>query len=387
MLSERLTELAAAGLLTREVEDGPPVNVHYRLTQRGEALRPALAELERWGHEQLLETGTGTGTAGDGGALVVAVAVEGDSSRSRRGASYDAWSMAYSLAPSAPQTGLRGMVNAADNLAATAGIGLLQQGGSAADAAVGAAAVMAVTSPHMCGLGGDLLAMICPPGGEPVALSAIGRAGSGVDADQLRAEGHRVMPLRGDLRTVPVPGAVDGWLALHGRWGRLPLAAVFAPAIELAEEGFVASVMLMLASHLIHDVAGAQELCPHGPLAPRRARAPAVGGAHPACHRPGRARGLLPGGIRPGTDRRGPRDLYVRRSRTQSGPVGRAAQTAGVGPRPVDHASPISGLSDPGQRVDRRAAWHRHGPVGSAVGAPRDRGISRRRARPPDRSL
>jgi len=174
--------------------------------------------------------------------------------------------MAYSLAPSGPHTGLRGMVNAADHLAATAGIGLLQQGGSAADAAVGAAAVMAVTSPHLCGMGGDLLAMIFSPGAEPVALSAIGRAGSDVDADQLRTEGHRMMPLRGDLRTVPVPGAVDGWLALHGRWGRLPLGTVFAPAIELAEEGFVASLMLTLASHLLHDVAGAHELCPDGPL-------------------------------------------------------------------------------------------------------------------------
>jgi DNA-binding HxlR family transcriptional regulator len=57
MLSERLTELAAAGLITREVEDGPPVNVRYRLTARGEALRPALAELERWGHEQLWRPG------------------------------------------------------------------------------------------------------------------------------------------------------------------------------------------------------------------------------------------------------------------------------------------------------------------------------------------
>jgi DNA-binding HxlR family transcriptional regulator len=54
MLSERLSELVAAGLVVREVEDGPPVNVRYRLTQRGEALRPALAELERWGNEQLL---------------------------------------------------------------------------------------------------------------------------------------------------------------------------------------------------------------------------------------------------------------------------------------------------------------------------------------------
>lgn len=56
MLSERLRELAAAGLLTRCVEEGPPVNVRYQLTPRGEALRPALAELERWGSEQLVET-------------------------------------------------------------------------------------------------------------------------------------------------------------------------------------------------------------------------------------------------------------------------------------------------------------------------------------------
>ena len=54
MLSERLTELVAAGLIDREVEEGPPVNVRYRLTERGEALRPALGELERWGHEQLM---------------------------------------------------------------------------------------------------------------------------------------------------------------------------------------------------------------------------------------------------------------------------------------------------------------------------------------------
>jgi DNA-binding HxlR family transcriptional regulator len=56
MLSERLTELSAAGLVDREVEEGPPVNVRYAITARGEALRPALAELERWGHEQLLRS-------------------------------------------------------------------------------------------------------------------------------------------------------------------------------------------------------------------------------------------------------------------------------------------------------------------------------------------
>jgi DNA-binding HxlR family transcriptional regulator len=63
MLSERLSELAAAGPVIREVDDGPPINVRYRLTARGEALRPALAELERWGNEQLVETVGGAGTA------------------------------------------------------------------------------------------------------------------------------------------------------------------------------------------------------------------------------------------------------------------------------------------------------------------------------------
>ena len=74
------------------------------------------------------------------------------------------------------------------------------------------------------------------------------------------------MPLRGDIRSVQVPGAVDGWLALHERYGRLPLDEVLAPAIELAEDGFAASVMLALASHLVHALPGAGELCPDGPL-------------------------------------------------------------------------------------------------------------------------
>jgi gamma-glutamyltranspeptidase/glutathione hydrolase len=180
------------------------------------------------------------------------------------------------------------MVSAADHLASTAGLSLLAQGGSAADAAVATAAVMAVTSPFLCGMGGDMLAVVSAPGQDPVALLAIGRAGSGVDADRLRSEGHRVMPVRGDFRTVPVPGTVDGWLALHDRFGRLPLGAVFAPAIELAEEGFVASLMLSLASHLIYEMPYAQELCPDGPV-----------GLEATVRLPGQARtlrGLVDGG-------------------------------------------------------------------------------------------
>jgi len=160
------------------------------------------------------------------------------------------------------------MVTAADQLAGTAGVRVLERGGSAADAMVAACAVMAVVGPHLCGFGGDVLAMIKAPAEAPVGLLAVGRAGSGADPERLRADGRDDMPQRGDVRCVPVPGAVDGWLALHHRYGRLPWADVLEPASALAEGGFPASLLLALASHLVADVPGAHELCPDGPLRP-----------------------------------------------------------------------------------------------------------------------
>src|SRR6476469_5860490 len=109
-----------------------------------------------------------------------------------------------------------GLVCSVDHLASSAGVAALRAGGSAADAAVAASAVLAVTTQHMCGMGGDLLALVQPGHGLDVrALLAVGRAGSGSDPDRLRAEGHTRMPFRGDLRTVTVPGCVDGWLGLE----------------------------------------------------------------------------------------------------------------------------------------------------------------------------
>ncbi len=170
-------------------------------------------------------------------------------------------------APLQASAAARGMVVAADRLASVAGVGVLERGGTAADAAVAAAAVMAVVGPHYCGLGGDLLAVVQPPEGRPLALVAAGRAGSGADPDRLRAEGHRHLPLRGDIRSVTVPGAADGWLALHRRFGRLPLADDLAFAVGLAREGFAASTHLALASALVAGRPGSEELCPGGPLA------------------------------------------------------------------------------------------------------------------------
>ncbi|HVE97607.1 MAG TPA: gamma-glutamyltransferase [Mycobacteriales bacterium] len=134
-----------------------------------------------------------------------------------------------------------GIVCAVDHLAAGAGVQILRRGGSAVDAAVATSAVLAVTTQHMCGMGGDLFALVSRDGDAPLALNASGRAGSGADPDRLRAEGHTEMPMYDDIRAVPVPGCVDGWLALHARGGRLDLADVLGPAIGYARDGFPAS--------------------------------------------------------------------------------------------------------------------------------------------------
>lgn len=139
----------------------------------------------------------------------------------------------------------RAMVVSADALATQAGVDVLRRGGSAADAAIATNAVLAVTAPHLCGMGGDLFAVVQAGGSSrPVVLDAAGRAGSGADPDRLRAEGHREMPFRGDARSITVPGCVDGWLALHARFGRMPIAEVLAAAAAYASEGFPASPLL-----------------------------------------------------------------------------------------------------------------------------------------------
>jgi gamma-glutamyltranspeptidase / glutathione hydrolase len=140
-------------------------------------------------------------------------------------------------------------VAAANHLAAAAGLRMLQSGGNAADAAIAAAAAMAVTAPHMCGLGGDLFALVVEDGqAEPTALNASGRAGSGADPDRLRAAGAQAMPFRHDIRAVTVPGCVDGLVALHQRYATLPLPDLLAPARRLADHGFPVSPTLAAAT-------------------------------------------------------------------------------------------------------------------------------------------
>lgn len=182
------------------------------------------------------------------------------------------------------------LVASADQLATQAGLAVLARGGNAVDAAIATNAAIAVTGPHLCGMGGDLFALV-HDGTTVHALNASGRAGSGADPEALRIDGHREMPFRHDIRTVTVPGCVDGWCSLHARFGRLPLAEVLAPAISLAEQGFPASPLLVGSLAMVDRRAG-EALAELGGQARRpgdRVRRPGVAAALRAVAASGRA--------------------------------------------------------------------------------------------------
>ena len=132
-----------------------------------------------------------------------------------------------------------GIVAASQPLAARAGVQVLERGGNAVDAAIAANAVLGVVEPPMNGIGGDLFAIYYEAKtGKLYGLNAGGWAPSGLTPAFLKSKG--VTRLSG-IYSVTVPGAVAGWDALRGRFGRLPMADVLAPAIFYAEEGFPVS--------------------------------------------------------------------------------------------------------------------------------------------------
>src|SRR5215472_9325693 len=193
-------------------------------------------------------------------------------------------------APEATRCAPDGGVVAADHLAAAAGAAILDRTGNAVDAAIATAAAMAVTSPHMCGLGGDLFALVSTPGEPPIALNASGRAGSGADPARLRSSGARQMPFQHDIRSVTVPGFVDGLVALHERFGSGQLGDLLAPATRLATEGFPVSATLAEASAQLGQGERAAAFGQSAPLdAGRRLRLPGLSRALEAIAAAGRA--------------------------------------------------------------------------------------------------
>ena len=156
-------------------------------------------------------------------------------------------------------------------LAAQAGLAMLAKGGAAVDAAVATAIALTVLEPVITGIGGDAFAIVAE-GGELHGLNASGRAPAGWTAE--RFAGRHAMPATG-WDSVTVPGAVSAWVALHLRFGRLPFAALFEPAIRYARYGFMVTPVIVDAwRSQVEKLGGyrdlAQTFLPKG-------RAPAVG--------------------------------------------------------------------------------------------------------------
>jgi gamma-glutamyltranspeptidase/glutathione hydrolase len=138
-----------------------------------------------------------------------------------------------------PVYGRGGMVATSQPLAVSAGLEILRLGGSAADAAIAAAAALNVTEPTSTGLGGDCFALYYEAAsGRITALNGSGRAPSALTLKRLRREGYAEALPPYHPYTITVPGACAGWFDLLERYGLLPVSQVLAPAIRLAEEGF-----------------------------------------------------------------------------------------------------------------------------------------------------
>jgi gamma-glutamyltranspeptidase / glutathione hydrolase len=146
-----------------------------------------------------------------------------------------------------------GVIATSQPLATSAGLAVLQRGGNAIDAAVTAAAVLALTEAHMTGIGGDLFAMVWSGSqGRLFGLNASGRSGSRMTRDELLRRGYDGVPDAG-AEAITVPGALAGWDALRRRFGSISLGEALAPAIALANDG------LPLSPIIAHEWAGEAE--------------------------------------------------------------------------------------------------------------------------------
>ena len=128
-------------------------------------------------------------------------------------------------------------------LATQVALDVMKAGGSAVDAAIAANAALGLMEPTGNGIGGDLFAIVWDPRSQRLhGYDGSGRSPRALTLAEFQRRGLEAIPPRGPL-PVSVPGAVDGWFALHGRFGRLPMADVLAPTIRYAREG-----------HPVHEV-------------------------------------------------------------------------------------------------------------------------------------
>ena len=155
-----------------------------------------------------------------------------------------------------PVYGSHGMAATAQPLASQVALDVLKSGGSAVDAAIAANATLGLMEPTGNGIGGDLFAIVWDPAtGTLHGYNGSGRSPLSRDLDAMLAkiaamkadgrlpEDYQGIPSHGSL-SVTVPGTVDGWFALHERWGKLPMSTVLAPAADYAANGFPVSPVI-----------------------------------------------------------------------------------------------------------------------------------------------
>jgi gamma-glutamyltranspeptidase/glutathione hydrolase len=143
----------------------------------------------------------------------------------------------FQLPGRSPVIACEGMAATSHPLASLAAVEALRAGGTAADAAVTAVAVLCVVEPQMTGIGGDCFCMLQMPGKPVWGYNGSGRAGARASLEALMARGVRsIAP--GSIHAVTVPGAIDAWGAILEAHGKFSLERVLAPAIRYAASGF-----------------------------------------------------------------------------------------------------------------------------------------------------
>lgn len=144
--------------------------------------------------------------------------------------------------------------------ASEVGLAVLEEGGSAVDAMVAAAAAISVLYPHMNSLAGDGFWLIQSPGETPKAIDACGTAAQGASQDSYRDRGLAAIPERGALSALTLGGTVNGWQRARELAGQkqslLPLKALLSPAIALARQGITVTESLAAASRKVAGALG-----------------------------------------------------------------------------------------------------------------------------------
>ena len=134
--------------------------------------------------------------------------------------------------------GQNGMVATSHPLATQIGLDILKQGGTAVDAAIAANIALGLMEPTGNGIGGDLFAIVWDAKSKKLhGLNASGPAPQNISIEYFTENNLKKIPSYGPL-PVTVPGAVDGWVKLHEKFGKLEFKSLFSPTIEYANNGF-----------------------------------------------------------------------------------------------------------------------------------------------------